>query len=456
MADASFHGLVATQFLGAFNDNIFKQIVLLLFQAVPLAVWESSAAGTRDCQSLGLFVFAIPFVLFSGYAGFLADRFGKRRVIVLSKVAEIVVMLLGTGMLWWYVTHGWSLVTLVGIASVLFLMGMQSAFFGPSKYGVLPELFRDKDLPAANGVVLMTTFVAIILGVGAAGALMESWATQLWMVGCICVLIAVVGTATSFTLRRPPPANPSLHFQGMDTLALPADMRATLANDRALRQAVIVSSIFWLCAAVVHPAVIAYGKEQLVLGDTYTSLLTAGISIGIAVGSVVTGYISGGAIAWRSLRVGLAGMAGCLLFLALWGGEPDRTVDVKVAAVLLVLLGGFTGMFAVPVQVFLQQRPPDALKGRMFATVNLLNWVGIVASAGIYQALVIAQRVFGWSTSTCFAIIAVPLVVLAIGYRPQRLLAMTRELSQSAAETDDGSRPYRADDDSNPYQPPGA
>lgn len=427
MADASFHGLVATQFLGAFNDNIFKQIVLLLFQAVPAAVFAGSDNGTRDCQSVGLFVFALPFVLFSGYAGFLADRFGKRRVIVLSKVAEILVMLLGTGMLWWFVTHGWSLVTLIGIASVLFLMGMQSAFFGPSKYGVLPELFRDRDLPAANGVVLMTTFVAIILGVAVAGYLMEWWGVELWMVGGVCVLIAIVGTVTSLTLRKPPAANPGLHFQGMDTLALPGDMRVTLKSDRALLQAVLVSSIFWLCAAVVHPAVIAYGKDQLLLGDSRTSLLTAGISIGIAVGSVATGYLSAGAIAWRSLRVGLAGMAGCLFFLAIWGGAPNRGVDLTVAAVLLVLLGGFTGMFAVPVQVFLQQRPPDALKGRMFATVNLLNWVGILASAGIYQTLVICQRLFGWSPSTSFAIIAVPLLVLAIGYHPQRLLAVTRQ-----------------------------
>src|SRR5882757_8610255 len=147
--DRSFWGMTATQFLGAFNDNLFKQVVLLM--CIDFARQE----GTRDYQPHAQLLFSLPFILFSGFAGYLSDRISKRRIVILCKTVEIGIVMLGT----WSLSSG----SLTAVFTVLFLLGTHSAFFGPSKFGILPELAREQNLPAANGIFLMTTFIGIIL-----------------------------------------------------------------------------------------------------------------------------------------------------------------------------------------------------------------------------------------------------------------------------------------------------
>jgi acyl-[acyl-carrier-protein]-phospholipid O-acyltransferase/long-chain-fatty-acid--[acyl-carrier-protein] ligase len=183
--DRSFWGMTATQFLGAFNDNLFKQLMLLL--AIPIG---AEAATKADEQGLATMVFALPFILFSGLAGYLSDRYSKRTVILLAKVAEIGIMALGMLAFLEYGMFGYR-----GLLVVLFLMGTHSAFFGPGKYGILPELFRQTDLPRANGVILMTTFLAIIFGTASAGVLGtlvgdaggERDPQRLWVGSAVCM-----------------------------------------------------------------------------------------------------------------------------------------------------------------------------------------------------------------------------------------------------------------------------
>ena len=161
--DAAFHGMTMTQFLGAFNDNLYK--ALLLFLCVDFA--KTAKANGDFYQSMAQIMFALPFVLFSGYAGFLSDRFSKRTIMVLCKIGEILVMLAG---LFAFMSG-----ELVPLLLVMFLMSTQSAFFGPGKYGILPEMLRARDLPAANGLIQLTTFLAIIFGAFAAGALKDEF-----------------------------------------------------------------------------------------------------------------------------------------------------------------------------------------------------------------------------------------------------------------------------------------
>ena len=152
LRDTSFWGMSATQFLGAFNDNVFKQLLLLLATptAVEIAAAEAAGETVPDRQAEAMIVFAIAFLVFSGFAGWLADCTSKRTLIIGSKAAEIVVMTLGMVGFLFYGSIGFS-----GMLVVLFLMGTQSAFFGPPKYGILPEMIRDRDLPQANGIFLM-------------------------------------------------------------------------------------------------------------------------------------------------------------------------------------------------------------------------------------------------------------------------------------------------------------
>src|SRR5438105_12043669 len=172
-----------TQFLGAFNDNLFKIVVSML------AVHMVAQARAGHELSIVSAVFILPFLLFSGYAGQLADVYSKRTVLVVTKSLEIVATALG--LIAFVIGH--LQITYV----VLFLFALQATFFSPAKYGILPEILPDRDLSRANGVLEMTTFVAIVIGVAAGGAMFDAWQKELWLIGVIVIAIAVAGTALS-------------------------------------------------------------------------------------------------------------------------------------------------------------------------------------------------------------------------------------------------------------------
>jgi len=416
LGDRSFVGMTATQFLGAFNDNLFKQLMLLL--AIPVG---QQMADEGDQQSVATVLFSLPFILFSGYAGYLSDRYSKRVVIVLSKVAEIVVMLLGMLAFAAYATGGYA-----GLLVVLFLMGAQSAFFGPGKYGILPEMLHERNLPRANGIILMTTFLAIILGTAAAGLLGDQFvdpeaprelrAVGLWRGSAVCVAIAVAGTLTSLLIRRTPPAQPTLRLQ-WDSLAVPGDSWRLLLVDRPLLLALAASCVFWLVSGIAIQAVNSLGMVQLRLDQARTSALAAIIGLGIAVGAVIAGRLSHGRADFRIVRVGLWGIVACLLPLSLAPGGA-HLLGFQGSLLVLALLGMAAGFFAIPVQVFIQSRPPKEQKGRMIAVMNLVNFIAILCSGILYGLFdwIVEDR--GWPRSTIFAMMAAIVLPLAVLYRP--------------------------------------
>ncbi len=414
LGDKAFWGLTVTQFFGAFNDNLFKQTVLLLFVAVPLVSGE-----TADRQGLATVVFSIPFILFSGFAGFLSDRFGKRGVIFGSKVAEIFIMALGMAAFYWYGRSGLTTPVIVLISSILFLMGAQSAFFGPGKYGILPELFREGDLPGANGLILMTTFLAIIFGAALAGGLKEFYSDRLYIIGAACILIAVIGTVSALMVRRPRPAKADLQLSS-DVLFIPQAVRRLLWRDRELRHAILASMAFWLSAAMVQMAINSLGKIQLKQGDAKTSIMAATISAGIAFGSVAAGSLSKNQFSPRVLKSGAIGMVVCLTLLALPSyGEHNHLLGFYGSIAILILLGGFTGLFAVPLQVFMQSRPPAPIKGRMIATQNLLVWIGITLAGAIYLLLDSFFEWLGMPKCSMFGVTALFMLCIVVLYRPK-------------------------------------
>ncbi|MBT4867027.1 MAG: MFS transporter [Planctomycetaceae bacterium] len=443
--DHGFWGMTATQFLGAFNDNLFKQLILLL--CVDFAMQNG------DQQGIAQGLFALPFVLFSGFGGYLSDRLSKRTIIVLCKVAEIAVMLAGfvallTGGLW-------------PLFAVLFFMGTQSAFFGPSKYGILPEMIRERDLPTGNGMIQMTTFLAIIFGTAAAGYGKELFADGLWIITGICVVIAIVGTLTSLLVRRTPVAQPTLEFE-FSSLAINTATRKLLWRDGPLRGVLLISSLFWFIGGLVLPAVNALGKSEMHLKDARTSLMATCMGIGIAIGCVSAGKLSKKRLRFEFVTIGAWGMAASLAAITLLGtllappnsDEPQPTVaaastsdretidgsSIAVASpppesigqlliprttqetlmrLTLTGLGLFAGLFVVPLQVFMQARPPEDQKGRMIGAMNLVNWIGILLAAGFYQVCTMLFEDAGVSISWIFAITSMLLLPVAILYRPR-------------------------------------
>lgn len=409
--DASFWGMAVTQFLGAFNDNVFKQLILLL--ATPTVLELKQGTG-EDLQSEAQYVFAGAFLIFSGFAGFLSDRYSKRPVIILSKVAEIVVMLLGMIGFLYYREVG-----LAGMFCVLFLMGTQSAFFGPGKYGILPEMLRAHDLPRANGIFLMLTFLAIIFGIATAGALLQ-WLGQerVWIASSVCVGIAAVGTCTSLLVRRVPPAKPNLRHT-WSAWAVPGETLRLLRRDRSLAWAIVVVAIFWMVGGIVVQTVNALGKSQLGINDLKTSILNAAIGVGIAVGCVAGGYLSRGRVNRRVVTIGAAGLVATLVVMSLPGGPHRHLLGFGGSIPVLVAMGVFTGMFIVPVQVLLQSRPPREEKGRMIATMNQCSWLGIILGAVLYALCIDVLDAVGGPRSAIFAVSAALMLPVALFYRPK-------------------------------------
>lgn len=421
MRDRSFVGMTATQFLGAFNDNLFKQLVLLICLDVVLA-------GGKDWQGAANAIFAVPFMLFSGFAGWLADRYSKRTIVVLMKVAEIGIM--AAGMAAFFVAGLRPDQQLYFLFAVLALMSAQSAFFGPAKYGILPELFAGRDLPAANGLVQMTTFLAIIFGTAIAGFGKE-WLGQqrLWLVSAACVAIAVAGTATSLVIRRTPVAHPGLKLKP-SSLAIDSSLWSTMLHDRKLLGVLLVSSLFWMVGGLVPLVVNAYGKLQLGVGDLRASVMTACIGFGIAAGCAVAARLCRGKVRFGVVTIGAWGVIGCFAATVVigWFGAAAAPAGAAAVAphnpaqwpsyVVMIALGLFAGLFAVPLQVFLQVRPPKELKGRMIGAMNLVNWIGIVLSAGIYAALAAFVQ-DSRQYALIFAAAGLILLPVAAFYRPK-------------------------------------
>jgi acyl-[acyl-carrier-protein]-phospholipid O-acyltransferase/long-chain-fatty-acid--[acyl-carrier-protein] ligase len=409
--DRAFWGMTATQFLGAFNDNVFKQLVLLICAGYV----ATHQLESDPYQTLAQAMFAVPFVLFSGFAGWLSDRNSKRTIIVLCKIAEIVVMLAGVAV--FLAGDAGSLTLIILLLAVLFLMGTQSAYFGPAKYGILPEMLDGEDLPAANGVIQMTTFLAIIFGTAAAGFAKQWFEEQLWAVSGLCVMIALIGTATSLLVRRTPVADPETPLSA-SSLAIDRETWNMLMADRTLRGVLLVSSLFWLLGGVTLPALNAFGKIQMGYPDDRTSLLAACVGIGIAAGCAIAGKLSRKRVNFHLATVGAWGMVATfsgMAFLPLL--ELPAEATEWTARLVLVAVGLFSGMFAVPLQVYLQARPPQDQKGRMIGAMNLVNWIGILMAAGVYFLCTAAftPENISWT----FLVLAAAMLPIAAFYRPR-------------------------------------
>ena len=357
-----FQPFLWTQFLGAVNDNLFKIVVSML------AV--SAAAPGMDGRALSLVgaLFILPFALFSGYAGQLADTHSKRTILVATKVLEVVVMALGMLAL----GAGY----LSAAYAVLFLMALHSTFFSPAKYGLLPETLPDAHLSRANGLLEMSTFVAIVAGTAAGGYLFDVWRERVWLIGALTLAIAIAGLVASFGIRCVPPAAPQQAFD-WNPFGEIREGLARLWRDRVLWPTVVGLSYFWFLGALLQLVVILFGTHVMGLDDRWVGILTTFAAVGIGVGSIAAGRLSGDKVELGLVPIGAFGMG---IFSILLAGSGESFMRASIS---LTLIGFSGGLFAVPLNALLQQRPDAAEKGRLIATNNFLNVVGILLASAL-------------------------------------------------------------------------
>ena len=433
-SDPVFGGVISTQFLGAFNDNFFKQMVLL-------KCVEMAAGGSNDLQGLALAAFALPFVLLSGLGGYLSDHCSKRTVIVWCKIAEIFVM--GAAMLVLLPGMPTGNNQLYLLILVLALMGAQSAIFVPSKYGILPELFSGRLLLPVNGAIQMTTFLAIIFGMAGAGIALDNLDNSLWLCSAIAVGIAVIGTITALFIRRTPVAEPDLKLKS-GNLFIPSEIWTLFRQQPKLAKALLVMMMFWFIGGVAQPAVNTLGGNVLMLSKTRTSLMAAAIGVGIAAGCVISGFANKGGSAdgsrWTTRGSWMIVLSLLLIALLSSGmvGRPTPSADQLqgifqslVSADLIewllrfsmLCLGVSAGIFVVPVQVYIQEAPPVEQKGRLIGAMNVITWIGILFSAAFIFLMgmvtsVLSDRDGGQDYHfLVFVVLAVMMAPLARFYR---------------------------------------
>jgi acyl-[acyl-carrier-protein]-phospholipid O-acyltransferase / long-chain-fatty-acid--[acyl-carrier-protein] ligase len=389
-----FWSLIVTQFQNAFNDNAIKFLVIYIIVAM------NFPKDTRENLILVVgALFALPFIFFSMVGGNLADRYSKRSVVIGTKLMEIFVMAVTILGLW---LHNLPLE-----CAAVFLISSQSALFGPSKYGLLPELVPERKLSWANGIIELGTFSGSIAAVMAAGALAERYHGREQIAGVILLGCTMLGLATSFGITHVPAADPTKKLQWNPIGDLSAQMKTILA-DRTLAWAVMGNTYLFFLAALLQFTIIIYGHDVLRVDETHISYLQAAVGIGIGIGSVAAGYLSGGKIEYGLIPLGALGMTifGALLYfnapsamLAAWlgttaahtGWSPFEHASSWITQLVhlrvpdLWLLGFFGGFFAVPINALIQHRPRPAQKGGVIAAANFWSFVGIFVAAAAYN-----------------------------------------------------------------------
>jgi len=366
LASGGFQAFLWTQFLGAFNDNVYKMIVSIM--ALRLAA--DSQAGSRYLALAGA-VFVIPFLLFAGPAGQLADRFSKTRVLQSTKALEIVIMLTGIVAL---LSHRIDLLLVV-----LFLLALQANFFSPAKYGILPEMMPESQLARANGLLELTTFVAIVVGTSFGTFLFEHWQGTPLKIGATLLGIAVVGSAASLFITRTPASGSHAPFQWNPFHEVVIGIRS-LRGRRTLWLTVMGISWFWFVGGLFQLSLLLIGEETLHASETRVGLLVTALALGIGVGSVMAGKLAGDHIELGLVPAGSALMGAFTIALGF-------THSYEWALVWLAAVGFSGGLFVVPLNAYLQDHAGAEEKGRVLATNNFLNMLGVVMASAVLWTL---------------------------------------------------------------------
>ncbi|MDH3997462.1 MAG: MFS transporter, partial [Desulfuromonadales bacterium] len=355
----SFRWLNATQFLGALNDNLFKLVIIFFL----INLQGIDAAGKVSASVGALFV--VPFLAFSPFAGVLADRIAKSRLIVLAKMFEVLVMAIGALSLWF--------ASSTGLYLALFLMALQSTFFSPAKYGIVPEIVSRQALSRANGQIEAFTYLAIILGTTAATMIPIVTGGNYRAAGVISVMIAVAGLLTSTRIKENfPPTQKCVTEKPLREFCQTLKL---VRNDKYLAMAVFGSSLFMLVGAFVQLNLIPLGIQQFGLTQEQGGALFLLAAFGIGAGSLAAGRLSG-----RNVELGVVPIGAALLCIAstLLGLS---SINLITAALAIATLGFGAGLFIVPLHAFIQFRAPVQHRGKVLSVGNFLGWSGVFVAA---------------------------------------------------------------------------
>ncbi len=392
MAENQFHllksirflPLFITQFLGAFNDNVFKNALVIL---ITYRTAQSAAMDAQLLVTLAAGLFVLPFFLFSATAGQLADKLEKSRLVRLIKLAEIGLMAAAA--------VGFFLESVPYLLTVLFLMGTQSTFFGPLKYGILPDHLRDDELIGGNALFEAATFLAILVGT-IVGSLLILTANGVALISVAIVVVAIAGWLTSRKVPYAAPGDPTIQVD-------PNFLRETwrivrhAKGNRSVFLSILGISWFWLIGATFLVQFPTFVKDVIGGNEHVVTLFLTIFSVGIGVGSLLCNKMLNGDISARHVPLAAIGISvfAADLYFSTAGSEILADTPLLGIADFMASGNGWRvcvdlfgmaiagGIFIVPLYAILQHDSEERYRSRMIACNNILNALGMVISSAL-------------------------------------------------------------------------
>jgi MFS family permease len=401
LRERRFAPFFVTQFLGAFNDNVFRNglIIVITFQGV--RVFGLSASQLANIAGA---IFILPFFLFSATAGQLADKFEKCRLMRIVKMIEIGLMLFAATA---FISGAYELLFLV-----LFLMGCQSTLFGPVKYAYLPQKLESTELIGGNALVESGTYLAIILGLIVGGISVAIDPDNRYLLSASLVIIATTGYLASRSVPETPAVDPDLRIN-WNAVSETWRIVGYAREDRSVFLAVIGISWFWFFGSVVTLQIPAYTLDILNGNEEVTTILLVAFAVGVGIGALLCERLSGRRIELGLVPLGSLGLSIVAIDLyfaqtaknpvavATFGELLARPGSIRVL-IDLALLGAFGGLYSVPLYAMIQQRANRRHLSRIIAANNILNSFFMVCAAGLALALLNA----GLSIPEIFVVLA--------------------------------------------------
>lgn len=389
---SSFTYLNVTQFLGALNDNIYKLLIVYFFIQLEGMEYSHEILATTGAT------FVIPFLLFSALSGTLADRFSKRDIIVTTKILELVIM--GLAVCAFAFQSKW------GSYAILFLLATQSAIFGPSKYGIVPELVSKEKISKANGLMTSFTFLAIIMGTFLASFLIQITHRNFIISAIFCTFIGLIGLVTSFAIEPTPPSGSNKKFEFFFLKEIYHTLK--LAREEvSLLPAMLGSAFFLFLGAFTQLNIIPFAVQSLQLSDIQGGYLFFLTALGIGTGALIAGKISGKIVELGLVPFGALGISIAAFCLDLFSHHLIAVIP------LVTILGVCGGLFEIPLDSYIQVASPRQSRGQMVAATNFMSFIGVLcASALIY----LNSEVFGLESDKGFVLIGLLTFMVMIAY----------------------------------------
>ncbi len=377
-----FLPLFLTQFLGAFNDNVYKNALVIL---ITYSVAEKAGLNAQVLVTLAAGIFILPFFLFSATAGQLADKHDKAKLIRIIKAVEIVLMLAAA--------VGFYLQSVAFLMTVLFLMGTQSSFFGPIKYGILPDQLHEDELIGGNALIEAGTFVAILIGTILGGLLILAEGGITWVSGMV-IGVAVIGWISSLSIPSTGAAAPDITVR-YNVFTETYKIIGHIRENKVVFRSILGISWFWLFGASFLSQFPTYGKDVIGGNEQVVTLFLTVFSIGIGVGSLLCNKLLKGEIAATYVPLGVLGMT---LFTVDLYFASSHSVTASGGELMGVsaFLGAFSswrvlfdlfgisvcgGIYIVPLYSLMQSRSEKEYRSRTIAGNNVMNALFMVVSA---------------------------------------------------------------------------